>query len=487
MDAVILSSALDTNGQNARYVRAAEKHGRDARIIEVLALGNTDPAGVVARFAQAGGEYGLRIRSAHKAQPYFRFPVDILWDGRTDAMVRNLARAADVIHLNNTWRAYKYLGLWHKPALLHHHGSLLRSNPGAMLATARYYRFTQAVSTIDLTRFAPDVLHWLPTAYDIDELARIRRHAEKKSGPVRVVHCPTNRSLKATATLIASVESLRSRGIPVELTLVEGKTNAECLAIKATADIVFDQLAFGYGCNAVEAWGMGIPVIAGADDWTLNAMETRWGGLPFYLADERTLTERLEELVVDRDLRDVWGHRGHEHVNRYHAEKPALERLAELYALTMNARRNPRPDASDPVTFANPKGRPLYWTNDSGKAERIKFPNGQMTTDDPGLIARIRSIIVTRPLWGFEEVTEGTIQTIPEEKSVTMDLDPEATDQLLVSSTPVVAEVTVDPYPIPTVERLAPDPVPARVRRMKAEPVASATVKAPRRKKVAAE
>ena len=47
MNALILSYALDTNGQNARFVKAAQKHGAD--VLNVLAMGKADPAGVVSR------------------------------------------------------------------------------------------------------------------------------------------------------------------------------------------------------------------------------------------------------------------------------------------------------------------------------------------------------------------------------------------------------------------------------------------------------
>lgn len=396
--------ALDTNGQNARFVRAAEKHGASEKVLEILALGHTDPAGVVARFAVAGEMAGLRIRSAHKAQPYFRFPIDILWDGHSQRQVRELAKAADVIHLNNTWRAYTHLGLVHKPALLHHHGSLLRSDPEKMMAVAKRYRMTQAVSTIDLTRYAPDELHWLPTAYDIDALAAMRP-AKRRAGPIRIVHCPTNRALKATDTFMRAVGALQATGVSVEAILVEGKTNAEVLAIKADADIVFDQLAYGYGCNAVEAWAMSVPVISGADDWTLGAMEKRFGGSPFFLADEHSLRSRILELVESPALRKEWGAIGRAHVERYHAERPAIERLAELYALTIK-RRHSRAviEQVGPVTFRNPRGMPIYWQNDDGRQERIRFPDGEATFTDPMVIERLRHVIATRPLWKIEEI-----------------------------------------------------------------------------------
>src|SRR6478609_3943284 len=117
-DALILSNALDTNGQNARYVKAARRHGSSDVVIEALAIGNVDPGGVVGRLQEAAGkhpEVGLRIRSAHKHDQYFRFSGDLRWgpDAPREERqeVRRLAKQADVIHLNNSDRGLFELGM----------------------------------------------------------------------------------------------------------------------------------------------------------------------------------------------------------------------------------------------------------------------------------------------------------------------------------------------------------------------------------------
>jgi hypothetical protein len=152
-----------------------------------------------------------------------------------------------------------------------------------------------------------------------------------------VVTCPTNREIKSTDALEAAVRTLQAEGLPVELLVVTGRPWAESLAVKATADIYFDQVGLGYGCNAVEAWGMGIPVIAGADLWTLAQMRKVWntGDLPFYRATADSIVDALREMVEVADLRAEYSVKGLAHVNKYHAEKPALARLAELYGMAI--------------------------------------------------------------------------------------------------------------------------------------------------------
>ena len=329
-----MSYALDTNGQNARFVEAARKYGKDKHVLRSFAIGNSDPAGVVGRFQLAAEKTEwLRIRSAHRSEAYFEFPRDILWDRSTDAEIRALAEEADVIHLNNSFRAMRYLRAKKKPSVIHHHGSLFRSQTAKLLAQAAAFGSVQAVSTIDLMRYAPDAITWLPSAYDVAALKAFgEAHRRKPDGRIRVVSAPTNRTWKSTDALEAAVAKLQAEGVKVDLVLIEGKTWDECMTVKATADIYFDQVILGYGCNAIEAWGMGIPVIAGADAWTMERMEAEYDGtIPFYTATVESIGDAIRSLAESKDMRAEYAGLGMAHVLRYHDEKPALAKLAELY------------------------------------------------------------------------------------------------------------------------------------------------------------
>lgn len=409
MDAIILSYALDTNGQNDRFRRAAEKHGRDSAVLKALAIGNQDPAGVVTRYAEAaikGDE--LRIRSAHRSTAYFDFPTDIVWTRRTEQQIRELILASDVIHLNNSEMAYKHFRI-RKPALLHHHGSLFRNNPERMLAKARQYRFQQAVSTIDLQKPDPELLTWLPTAYDVGALTAFgEAHRRTPDGRIRIAHAPTNRELKHTAVFLEAVRQLQDEGLPIDLDLIEHVTWAECMARKAQADILYDQMAFGYGCNAVEAWGMGIPVVAGAEDpWVEERMVQLWGALPYYRASPGSIKAVLRNLVTDEGLRATARRLGVEHVRKYHDEKPALLILADLYAKAIDRyyiRRIPGKERAHPVRFRQHfRSRPPVRDNEGND---IPFVDGELVTDDPYLIDRLRYFAAEhrKSKFGIEEV-----------------------------------------------------------------------------------
>jgi hypothetical protein len=421
--ALIVGTALDTNGQNARFAEAAKRWGDDPDVLKAFIVGRYDPADVGGRFREAAKKLGgLSIRSAHSSEAYFEFPNDIRWHPArrghpNNALVQELAEECDVIHLNNSHHAYNRLKMHRlrKPALLHHHGTLFRDHPEPLLQAARQFHMLQCVSTIDLQRRAPDLLHWLPTAYDLDALAAIgQENRRPPDGKVRIVSCPTNREIKSTDALEAAVAQLQAEGLPVELVIVTGRPWAESLAVKATADIYFDQVGLGYGCNAVEAWGMGIPVIAGADPWTLARMRKEWNlrgntPLPFYPATEATIAESIRALVnAGPDSREEWADVGYRHIATYHAEKPALARLAELYGMAM-AKKHKAEEAGAtwqvdvPGVFRSEK--PDLRLRIASR--HVQFVDGIARVDDPDIARRVRHLAASRPYDGITEVVEG--------------------------------------------------------------------------------
>lgn len=378
---------IDTNGQNVRYMRAAERWGTDPDVIKAFAVGQTDPAGVVGRFALAADKLGgLKIRSAHRAEAYFEYPRDLLWDHHTDALVRELAREADILHLNNSDRAYTRLRLRTRPpVLLHHHGTAFRNRPQHFLSMAYRNKWLQAVSTVDLMASDPSVLHWLPTAYDLDELDKIGRANKRKvDGKIRIATAPwsldSGAKWKSTPAFEAAIKQLQAEGLPVESVVITGKPWRECLAQKAACDIYFDQVILGYGCNAIESWGMGQPVIAGADEWTLGKMREVFNGpLPFYQATEKTIAKAIRDMVLSPDLRAEWASRGLAHTQKFHAEKPALARLAELYMEAIKVK--------GPVTHAQvavprpPHGQSWGALADQRRAERQAARRARRATE----------------------------------------------------------------------------------------------------------
>jgi hypothetical protein len=250
---------------------------------------------------------------------------------------------ADVVHLHNdVTRALMFHRTKPKPLVIHHHGTIYRIGYEKHLADAARLGAVPIVSTLDLQAIAPDRTTWLPAPYNLDELASYRG-PKRDDGVLRIAHAPTNRLVKSTALLIETVDRLRDEGAAVELDIIEKVSNAECIRRKGLADLYVDQLLLGYGCNSIEAWGMGLPVIAGIDpeqararirqkvpDAARDLMLETWGALPFYEASEATLYDALRAML-DPGVRSAWADVGIAHVRRWHDDAVTVAKLREIY------------------------------------------------------------------------------------------------------------------------------------------------------------
>ena len=254
---------------------------------------------------------------------YMDYPKHLDW-----SQARRAYLLADVVHHRNSFRAQRILEVPRKPGVIQHHGTKFRTYTETLLGEQRRHRAIGLASTLDLWLLAPDELEWLPSPYDLDWLASLRRE-QPDDGVLRIAHAPTNRQVKSTAAFLNACSRL-ARETPVEITLIENQTWKSCLSRKAQADIYFDQVTLGYGNNALESWGMGIPVVAGAQPDTLAEMERRFGSLPFVLADEGTIYQALASLA-DPEARKLAAKRGHEHVRRFHDEAVVVEQLKSTY------------------------------------------------------------------------------------------------------------------------------------------------------------
>jgi hypothetical protein len=285
---------------------------------------------------------------------YLDWPTDARWDPQ---LVAALWQQADVVHLRNWVRPiYGLQRRWPKALVLNHHGTGFRDHSSELDAQAQGLNAVQVVATVDLLQLAGNLV-WLPSPFDLDELAAIRKRIYRKGNVIRIAHAPTNRGIKGTAEIMATVERLRERH-PIELDIIENVPNAECLARKARADILVDQLILGYGNNAIESWAMGTPVIAGVTDpWTRAKMLELWGALPFVDATEVGLEARLEELITDRSARVAAAKRGLAHVQRFHAEERVVEMAKAVYARALAAVG--KPVGRPATTGAMSRGKPF--------------------------------------------------------------------------------------------------------------------------------
>lgn len=265
----------------------------------------------------------VHYRSTARETNWLAYPVDLPWEDARAEWER-----ADVVHVRDGAQAQHLLAAPARPMVIHHHGTQFRLRMDKRLREQRELRAVGLAATLDLYLMAPDELSWAPALFDLDWLAGQRRPVY--DGVLRIAHAPTNRAVKSTAAFLAAAERL-GRELPVEVVLVERTAWAECIERKAVADIYFDQVALGYGNNAIEAWGMGIPVIAGGAQPTIDEMVRRFDTLPFVAADEGSILDALR-FLAEPDDRAAWGRAGRRHAERFHSEQAGVAFLRGIYA-----------------------------------------------------------------------------------------------------------------------------------------------------------
>jgi hypothetical protein len=124
------------------------------------------------------------------------------------------------------------------------------------------------------------------------------------------------------------------RTIPeINFKLIEGKPWERCVALKAAVGcgVLIDQMSYGYGCNAIEAWALGLPVISNATGDSDRAFRDLFGYYPFLRAGPSEVAAAVRRLASDpmlyKQIRDA----GVAHYRRYHAPDAAVSFALEAY------------------------------------------------------------------------------------------------------------------------------------------------------------
>ena len=174
----------------------------------------------------------------------------------------------------------------------------------------------------------PDLLHFLPggkflpyASVDprqwIPAVPTSAKATEK--GPFRVLHMPTNRSIKGTRYVEQACAHLRVKGVPVELVLVEAVPHSRVKDLIAQADLVVDQLLIGwYGGFAVEAMALGKPVLAYLREEDLKRFVPFHEQIPIVRTTKETLAQDLDGLLRSQSRRDELGEAGRRFVTEWH-------------------------------------------------------------------------------------------------------------------------------------------------------------------------
>ncbi len=177
-----------------------------------------------------------------------------------------------------------------------------------------------------------DDLYYWPVDLDADGGEKYRPVFPQPSQgrPLRIVHAANHRMFKGTRFLVEAVERLKSEGCPVELVLVEGKSNAEALEIYRSADVIFDQCLMGnFGYFALEGMALGKPVMCFVRHprQYLPFPEE----CPIIKTHIDTLKDDIRRLSDAREELATVGRRGRAYVEKYFSLPAFAQRLGATY------------------------------------------------------------------------------------------------------------------------------------------------------------
>ena len=150
------------------------------------------------------------------------------------------------------------------------------------------------LSAWDYTMLQPHPLFYhLNNFFDTDTVGPCNHSAET----VRICHATTNRAFKQSGTIRDTLRRVAER-TGAEIEIIEGKSHAECLALKQQCQITVDQISSGiYGLSAIESMAMGHAVLCGMSNFALSY----YPDCPVVpVADAAGLEARLCELAADR-------------------------------------------------------------------------------------------------------------------------------------------------------------------------------------------
>ena len=213
----------------------------------------------------------------------------------------------------------------HNP-LVQYYGTRLRENPTMVKG------WHEATGILGLSAWDWTMLDrsWMPyhvpLLCDVEAMGSAAVYRGRR--PLKVCHPTTRRDFKRTDVFLRAVEEAKAQGANIEGVLIEGVSNAECLAIKRRCHVTFDQLSVGiHGMSGVESMAMGHAVLGGISPFSLSVHPD----LPVVRVTEHTLASTLVDLAASPERLQSLRQHSRDWARRYHSLSVVAARLTHLY------------------------------------------------------------------------------------------------------------------------------------------------------------
>jgi glycosyltransferase involved in cell wall biosynthesis len=225
-------------------------------------------------------------------------------------------------------------------------------NDWTMCATGRCSLYQTCIEVLDARRrytigkvlpffdrvfyLNPELGHVVPEGqflpYASVEIEKFDVKLPATEGRPRIVHAPSDGSIKGTAMILGALEQLKTR-YDFDLILVEKKTHEEALALYRSADIAIDQVLAGwYGGFAVEMMAMGKPVACYIREQDMKFVPPAMrDDMPILQIDPGRLVDDLAAILDRRaEWQDV-GKRSRRYVEHWHNPDRIAQAMLDAY------------------------------------------------------------------------------------------------------------------------------------------------------------
>lgn len=295
-----------------------------------------DTGGQSFRLSRAVTDYTEHIsRSFRRSADYLGFPSDITEEKLTRpsrrAFVTEFLASADVIHVHNM---YRYANGWGplNPAakwLVHQHGRIPTAQRAAFLAADKERGALRVVSTLNLLPYVDnDPERWIPAPIRLSEYDNLP-HPEHEG--FLIAHSPTNREYKGTETFLEAVRTLQEEGLDVRAVLIENTPHADCIAIKAGCDAVYDQMHLCYGNSALEGMALGLPALVGMPDSVHEIVKQVVGLRPYVTVTPENLETQIAKLALNKQFYRKYAKRGRHYIETVHDDRLVAVKITRHY------------------------------------------------------------------------------------------------------------------------------------------------------------
>jgi len=161
---------------------------------------------------------------------------------------------------------------------------------------------------------------------DLNEIKR-SAHSERwneNNQTFKILHAPNHPNIKGTPFLLKAINELKEEGYPIELRLLQGKSNKEILKAIEEVDLVADQFIIGwYAMFAIEAMALEKPVLcfirSDLEETFIILGLLEKGELPIISCKPYEIKSLIMRLYYEREkLLDI-GRRSRLFVEKYHS------------------------------------------------------------------------------------------------------------------------------------------------------------------------